>query len=75
TFEGVYAVRASWNGDETYAGSVSATQNGTIIPMFLTALIGLVVLATVVGVAAVLFSKHSRHETLEPQEPQPPTFV
>jgi len=75
TFEGVYAVRASWNGDETYAGSVSATQNGTIIPMFLTALIGLVVLATVVGVAAVLFSKHSRHETLEPQEPQPLTFV
>jgi len=75
TFEGVYAVRASWNGDETYAGSVSATQNGTVIPMFLTALIGLAILATVVGVAAVLFSRHSRHENLEPQEPQPPTFA
>ncbi|HKZ88197.1 MAG TPA: Ig-like domain-containing protein, partial [Candidatus Bathyarchaeia archaeon] len=67
TFEGVYAVRASWNGDETYAGSVSATQNGTVIPMFLTALIGLAILATVVGVAAVLFSRHLRHENLEPQ--------
>ena len=73
-FEGVYAVRASWNGDETYAGSVSATQTGTVIPLFLMALIGLVVLATVVGGAAVLFSRHSRHEILEPQEPQPPTF-
>ena len=74
-FEGLYAVRASWNGDETYAGSVSATQNGTVIPMFLTALIGLAILATVVGVAAVLFSRHLRHENLEPQEPQPPTFA
>ena len=74
-FEGVYAVRASWNGDETYAGSVSGTQNGTVIPMFLTALIGLAVLATVIGVAAVLFSRHSRHESLEPEEPQPPTFA
>lgn len=75
TFEGVFAVRASWNGDEDYAGSVSETKNGTVIPMLLVALIGVVVLAIVVGIAAALFSRHSRHENLEPQEPQPPTIA
>ena len=75
TFEGMYAVHASWNGDETYAGSVSPTQNGTIIPLFLVALIGLAVLATVIGIVAVSFSRHSSRENLEPQEQQPPTFA
>ena len=75
TFEGVYAVRASWNGDETYAGTVSTTQNGTVIPMLLTALIGLAILATILGAVAILFTRNSRHENLEPQEPQPPTFA
>lgn len=73
--DGMYAVRASWNGDEIYAGSVSATQTGAIIPMFLMALIGLIVLAIIIGVVAVLFSRHSRHDNLEPLEPQPPTFA
>jgi hypothetical protein len=74
-FEGIYAIRASWNGDNVYAGSVSSTQNGTIIPMFLTALIGLALLATVIGVVAVLLSKHSYQKNLETRESQPPTFA
>ena len=75
TLEGIYSVRVSWNGDETYAGSVSPMQTGTVIPMFLTALIGLAVLAIVVGVVATLLSRQPRRRTLEPQEPQPPTFL
>jgi hypothetical protein len=71
---GLYAVRASWSGDETYAGSTSATQTGTVIPIFLGVLIGIVVLAIIIGAVAVLASKHTRQENLEPKEPQPPTF-
>jgi hypothetical protein len=71
---GLYAVRASWSGDKTYASAVSSTQNGTVLPILLTALIGLAVLSAVIGAAAILFSKHTSHENLEPTEPQPPTF-
>lgn len=74
-YEGIYAVRASWNGDKTYAGSMSKEQNGTIIPILLTALIGLALLSAVIGVAAILLTKHSRHENIEPQEPLPPTYM
>jgi hypothetical protein len=75
TFAGLYAIRASWNGDETYASAVSITQTGTVIPMLLALLIGLAVLATILGVIAVLFTRHSHHDKIEPQAPQPPTFV
>jgi hypothetical protein len=71
---GLYSVRASWSGDETYAGATSATKTGTVIPVFLGVLIGIVVLAIIIGAVAVLASKHTRHENLEPKEPQPPTF-
>lgn len=75
TVKGVYAIRASWNGDETYAGTVSATQNGTVVTMLFTGLIGLAVLAIVLGVVALLFTRSSRPRNLEPQEPEPPVFV
>jgi hypothetical protein len=40
------------------------------LPLFLTALIGVAVIAAVIGAVAVLMAKHSQQETLEPMEIQ-----
>ena len=71
---GLYGLRASWAGDETYAGSTSLTQNATIVPIFLTLLIILAVVAAVIGAVAIVASRHTHAAGLEPKEPQPPTF-
>ena len=71
---GVYGLRASWAGDGTYAGSTSSTQNATIIPMFLSLLIIVAVIAAVIGAVAIVASRHTNPAGLEPREPQPPTF-
>jgi hypothetical protein len=75
TTSGLYSLRASWSGDETYAGATSSTKIGTVIPAFLAVLIGVVVVAIVVGVVAVFASKHTHPGNLEPKEPPPPTFL
>ncbi len=72
---GIYAVRASWAGDNTYAGTTSETMSTTVIPTFLVALIIIAVIAVIVAVIAVVASRHSTHDTLAPLEPDPPTFA
>jgi hypothetical protein len=67
---GSHAIRATWSGNEHYTGSISLTRSATVIPLFLTALIGVAVIAAVVGVVAVLVAKHGQ-QSLEPPEPQP----
>jgi hypothetical protein len=71
---GVYAVRASWAGDNTYAGTTSETMSTMVIPFVLTALIIVAVVAVIVAVIAVVASRHTKQDSLAPREPEPPTF-
>jgi hypothetical protein len=68
---GSYAIRAAWSGNELYTGAISSTKSATVIPLFLTALIGVAVIAAVIGAVAVLMAKHGQQQSLEPPEPQP----
>jgi hypothetical protein len=65
---GLHAIRASWSGNGQYTGALSLTKSATILPLFLTALIGVAVIAAVIGAVAVLMAKHSQQETLEQME-------
>ena len=67
---GLYAIRVAWSGNELYTGAISSTKSATVIPLFLTALIGVAVLAAVIGAVAVLMAKHTQQQSLEPPEPQ-----
>lgn len=67
---GLHAIRAAWSGNGQYTGAISLTKSATILPLFLTALIGVAVIAAVIGAVAVLMAKHSQQETLEPMEIQ-----
>jgi hypothetical protein len=71
---GVYAVRASWAGDKTYAGSISGTMSTTVIPVLLVALIVLAIIAIIVSVIAVVASRYKRTDSLALREPEPPSF-
>jgi hypothetical protein len=68
---GSYAIRAGWSGNELHTGAISSTKSATVIPLFLTALIGVAVVAAVIGAVAVLMAKHTQQQSLEPPEPQP----
>jgi hypothetical protein len=71
---GIYAVRASWSGDDSYTGAISLTKNAVVIPLFLVALIAVVVVAAVIGALAVFALKRAKQKSLEPEELQPPRF-
>jgi hypothetical protein len=68
---GSHAIRAGWSGNELYTGAMSSAKSATVLPLFLTALIGVAVIAAVVGVVAVLVAKHGQQQSFEPPEPQP----
>jgi hypothetical protein len=68
---GSYAIRVAWPGNELHTGAISSTKSATVIPLFLTALIGVAVVAAVIGGVAVLMAKHTQQQSLEPPEPQP----
>ena len=65
---GLHAIRASWSGNGQYTGAISLAKSATILPLFLTALIGVAVIAAVIGAVAVLMAKHTQQETIEPYE-------
>ena len=67
---GLHAIRAGWSGNDMYTGAMSPTRSATVIPFFLAALIGVAVIAAIVGVVAVLVARHTQ-QSLEPPEPQP----
>jgi hypothetical protein len=63
---GLHAIRAAWSGNELYTGAISPTKSATVVPLFLTALIGIAGIAAVVGAVAVLVAKHGQQQSLEP---------
>ena len=68
---GSHSIRASWSGNELYTGAISPTRGATVIPLFLGALVGVAVLAAVIGAIAVLMARHTQQPpTIEPYENQ-----
>lgn len=68
---GSNVIRAGWSGNDLYTGAMSPTRSATVLPPFLTALIGIAVVAAIIGAVAVLVAKHTQQQSLEPPEPQP----
>jgi hypothetical protein len=66
---GSHAIRAGWSGNEFYTGAMSTAKNATVLPLFLTVLIGIAVTAAIIGAVALLIAKHG-HQSLEPPELQ-----
>jgi len=65
---GLHTIRAAWSGNGQYTGAISLTKSATILPLFLTALIGVAVIAAVIGAVAVLMAKHTQQETIEQKQ-------
>ncbi len=68
---GSHAIRAGWSGNEVYTGAMSIAKNALVLPLLLTALIGVAVVATIIGVIAILVAKHGQQQYLESSDPQP----
>ncbi len=68
---GSHSIRAGWSGNTLYTGAMSGEKNATVLPLFLTALIGVAIIAAIIGVIAVLMAKHGQSQSFEPPEPQP----
>jgi len=62
---GAHTVRASWPGNEEYAGSTSPERIATVTPLLLSALVGVAVVSAIVGVVAVLMAKHTQQDIVE----------
>jgi hypothetical protein len=74
---GIYAIRATWTGTNTYAGSTTETLTSTVIPLLLVIMIFVAVIAVIVAAIAVIAASRSRHTTPNTPtvfEPQPPTI-
>ncbi len=63
---GSHMIRAAWSGNEQYTGSTSQTRSATVLPLFLTALIGVAVISAIVGAVALLVARHSQQDFIEP---------
>ncbi len=55
-------LRASWTGNNQYAGTTSETKNTIILPFYLLALIALAALAIVICIAAFLVKRKNRQK-------------
>jgi hypothetical protein len=69
---GICYIRASWSGNENYAGADSSTQMLTTLSMFFVVLLGMTVVLVCVGIATFFMSRRSRPTIQEPQPPEVP---
>lgn len=69
---GIYYVRASWSGDDTYAVADSSIQNITVLSIFFILLITLTIILACVGVVIFVVIRKTNQLSLEPQPPQIP---
>lgn len=70
---GMCYVRASWSGDDVYAGADSPTLTITVLSMFFILLIAVTIILICVGVVVFVFSRKAQSQVLEPQPPQAPS--
>jgi hypothetical protein len=57
---GSHSIRASWSGNELYTGAISPTRGAIVIPLFLGVLVGIAVLAGIIGAVAVLMARRTQ---------------
>lgn len=69
---GLCYVRASWSGNDTYAGADSTTQMVTILSMFFILLLTMTLILVGVGAAIFLASRQNQPQIPEPQPPEVP---
>jgi hypothetical protein len=70
---GICFIRASWSGDNDYAGADSPTLSITILSLFFFVLLALTVFLAAVGCAVFLISRQMKTTVQEPQPPEIPT--
>ena len=66
---GMYAIRASWAGTNTYAGATTETITTAIIPLLLAILILVAIIAVIVAVTAAIASKRPKRDVSVVIEP------
>jgi hypothetical protein len=69
---GLCYVRASWSGNDTYAGADSTTQMVTILSTFFILLLTMTLILVGVGAAIFLASRQNQPQIPEPQPPEVP---
>lgn len=68
---GIYYIRASWSGDDDYAGADSPILNVMVLSIFFILLLAITMVLVCVGTVVFLMSRRCRQEV---PEPQPPTI-
>lgn len=69
---GIYYIRASWSGDNTYAVADSPIQTITVLSTFFIALIAMLITLTCIGAVIFFASRRSHQPFSEPQPPEIP---
>lgn len=69
---GICYIRASWSGDDYYAGADSPIHNVMVLSMFFILLLAITLVLVCVGTVVFLTSRRSRQEVPEPQPPAIP---
>ncbi|NWG11316.1 Ig-like domain repeat protein [Candidatus Bathyarchaeota archaeon] len=69
---GLCYVRASWSGNDTYAGADSTIQTITILSTFFILLVTMTAILVGVGIAIFLASRQNQPQIPEPQPPEVP---
>jgi len=69
---GICYIRASWSGDDDYAGADSPVQTVTILSIFFVLLLAITLILVCVGVAVFFISRQAQPEIREPQPPEIP---
>jgi hypothetical protein len=70
---GTYYVRASWSGNDNYAGTDSPTISITVLPAYLIILLIAIIALACVGSIIYLMSRQGYQEIEEPKIPEIPT--
>ncbi|NWF97301.1 MAG: Ig-like domain repeat protein, partial [Candidatus Thorarchaeota archaeon] len=65
---GICSIRASWYGNDNYAGADSPTRTITILSLFFVLLLAAVIALVCVGIGVLLWSRQSQREIQEPQQ-------
>jgi hypothetical protein len=69
---GICNIRASWSGNDEYAGADSPIQTVTVISAFFILLLTVCVALTCIGFTVYITTRQTKQSALEPQPPQIP---
>jgi len=69
---GISYIRASWSGNDDYAGADSPIQTVTILSTFFVLLLVITLILVSVGIAVFFISRQTQPEVQEPQPPEIP---